>query len=83
MYIYTVWGHEDDTTREVEFDGDTSEFGLDELIESGNLPAEEVRKCIVSEFPAGGDEDETGYTVLKYVKIIDENDDVVAEINYE
>ena len=83
MYVYTVWLHEDDDTKEVVLDGNSSEFGLDELIESGNLPAEEVRKCIVSEFPAGGDDEEEGYTVLKYVKIIDENDDVVAEINYE
>ncbi len=83
MYVYTVWGHEDDITREVEFDGDSDEFGLNELIESGNLPAEEVKACILGEFPAGGDDEEEGYTVLKYVKIIDENDDVVAEINYE
>lgn len=46
-------------------------------------PSEEVKKFILGEFPAGGDEYEPGYAVLKYVKIIDENDDVVAEINYE
>ena len=83
MYVYTVWLHEDDDTKEVVLDGDSSEFGLDELIESGNLPAEEVRKCIVSEFPAGGDDEEEGYIVLSYVKINDDNGDILAEITYE
>ena len=81
-YVTTTWASEKDEAQVIQFDGNGSEFGLDALIKAGDFPAEEVKKCILAEFPKGGDDEQPEFTILKGVVIVDENDEVLAEIEY-
>ena len=82
LYVMSWWVREDNDEDEVLLDGSAEEFGLSDVIAGGVYPAEEIRRCICAEFPAGGDEEDARYTVLKRVIIQTPDGDMIANIEY-